>query len=143
MNQTISPTFHRTDFIQDVETGWYIRQPQRIAFGKLPERMKVEPTQDARIIANGAREVITGPFRAKRRTFFTGLIPLHMPGWCMGNDYEQRGGRKTNSLVLFRFSDSDRLLIVFYFTGWYIDNRERRAQFANEFARANAPLRSN
>jgi len=143
MNHTVSPTHHRTDFIQEVETGWYIRQPQRIAFGKLPERLKIEPTQDARILANGAREIITGPFRAKKRLFFTGIIPLHVPGWYIGNDYEQRRGRKVNSLVLLQFTDSDRMLNVFYFTGWFIDNRERRMQFANEFARTNAAPRSN
>jgi hypothetical protein len=143
MNATVTPTHHRTEFVQDIETGWYIRQPQRIAFGKIPERLKVERTLETRIQANGAREVITGPFREKRRTFFSGLIPLHVPGWFIGNDYEQRGGQKRNSLVLFRFSDTDRLLTVFYFTGWYIDNREKRAQYANEFARMNSVTRSN
>lgn len=143
MKPTVSPTHHRTDFTQDVETGWYIRQPQRIAFGKLPERLKIERTQEARILANGAREILTGPFRKKRRTFFTGIIPLELHGWYIGNDYEQRGGRKVNSLVLLRFGDSDHLLTVFYFTGWFIDNREKRMQFAHEFARMNAAPRSN
>jgi hypothetical protein len=135
MNATVLPNHHRIEFLMNVESGWYHRQPQRIAFGKLPDKLKVEKTIDPRIIANGAREVITGGFKAKKRTFFTGLIPLDIEGWFMGNDCEFRSGRKCISLVLFRFDNSDSELSVYYFTGWYKENPSERRQFSNQFAR--------
>ncbi|MBK6368454.1 MAG: hypothetical protein IPF64_01135 [Flavobacteriales bacterium] len=38
------------------------------------------------------------------------------------------------ALVLFRFTDNDANLTVFYFTGWYINSREERLKFARSFA---------
>jgi hypothetical protein len=122
----------------NIESGWYERQPQKIAFAKLPEKLKVERTIDPRIIANGAREIITGPFREKKRTFFTGVIPLRSDGWFQGNDYEQRGTKKVNSLVLFKFYERDSKLVVYYFTGYYIHSSEKRCQFSNIFSLTNS-----
>lgn len=134
MIPTVSPNFRMIEYRLNIESGWYERQPQKIAFSKLPEKLKVERTQDPRIAANGANEIITGGFRAKRRTFFTGIISLRVGGWYQGNDYELRGSRKTNSLVLFRFIENDAKMIVFYFTGYYIHSSDQRGQFSNHFA---------
>lgn len=138
MIPTVSPNYRTIEYLLNIESGWYERQPQKIAFAKLPEKLKVERTIDPRIIANGAREIITGGFRAKRRTFFTGVIPLRSEGWFQGNDYEQRGAKKVNSLVLFKFCESDSRLIVYYFTGYYIHSSEQRLQFSNHFSFANS-----
>jgi hypothetical protein len=135
MKNTVSPIHHLCTYSINIGSGWYDKQPQKISFGKLPERLKVEKTQDERIRSNGANEIIAGPFRQKRRTFFSGLVPLAESGWYAGNDYEFRNGRKTNSLVLFQFTDHDRILKVYYFNGWYKENRTERTQFSNEFAR--------
>lgn len=135
MSSTISPKFQLCQYAINISTGWYDKQPQRIAFGKLPERLKVEKTQDQRILSNGAQEIITGPVRQKKRTFFSGLVQLDAAEWYVGNDYEFRNGKKTNSLVLFQFKGHDQFLSIYYFTGWYIENRAERAKFCNEFAR--------
>lgn len=138
MIPTVSPNYRAIEYRLNIESGWYERQPQKLAFAKLPEKLKVERTIDPRIINNGAREIVTGGFRAKRRTFFTGVIPLRSEGWFQGNDYEQRGAKKVNSLVLFRFCESDSRLIVYYFTGYYIHSSEQRLQFSNHFSFANS-----
>lgn len=135
MSSTVSPKFQLCQYAINISTGWYDKQPQRIAFGKLPERLKVEKTQDPRILSNGANEIITGGFRQKKRTFFSGLVQLDAPGWYAGNDYEVRNGKKSISLVLFQFTGNDQFLSVYYFTGWYKENRAERAQFSNQFAR--------
>ena len=140
MIPTISPNYRTIDYMLNMESGWYERQPQRIAFGKLPDKLKVEKTQLSKIIHNGANEIITGPFREKRRTFFTGVIALRLGGWYLGNDYEQRGSKKINSLILFRFSERDAKLTAFYFTGYYLHSSEQRQQFSNQFAFANRNL---
>lgn len=138
MIPTVSPNYRAIEYRLNIESGWYERQPQKLAFAKLPEKLKVERTIDPRIVNNGAREIITGGFRAKRRTFFTGVISLRSEGWFQGNDYEQRGAKKVNSLVLFRFCESDSRLIVYYFTGYYIHSSEQRLQFSNHFSFANS-----
>ena len=131
-----NPKHHLCTYAINIDSGWYDKQPQKISFGKLPERLKVEKTQDERIRSNGANEIITGPFRQKKRLFFSGMVPLDAPGWYAGNDYEFRSGKKSNSLVLFQFTGGDQFLNVYYFNGWYIENRAMRTQFSNQFARS-------
>ncbi len=79
-------------------------------------------------------EVIHGPSKGGKWQFFTGLIPTDRAGWYFGNDREERGGIKVNSLVIFQFTDNDRTLIVTYYPGWYIHNREERVKFICAFA---------
>jgi hypothetical protein len=110
--------FHRITFDLDIDSGWYIRRPAPIHFAKVPGKLKVEQTG-----SNGSGtkvpNVITGPMRDKRRTFYTGLRQLPVEGWYVGNDYEQRNGRKVLSLVLFQFSADHAELTVYYFNGYY------------------------
>ena len=134
MSYPVSPSFRVINYALDPVTGWYVKEPQRIAFGKAPQRLKVEETQDAKIRANGARELIHGPQVNGKCPFLTGLVPLDVPGWHEGNAYEYRKGQGTRSLVLFRFTDRDAALTLFYFTGWYMQGREQRLQFAGDFA---------
>jgi hypothetical protein len=135
MKNTVLPNHHQCTYVINLGSGWYDKQPQKISIGKLPERLKVEKTQEERIRNNGANEIITGPFRQKKRTFFSGLVPLDAAGWYAGNDYEFRKGKKNNSLVLFHFTGADKYLHVYYFNGWYKENRAERMLFSNQFAR--------
>ena len=125
--------FHRVEFVLDLETGWYMRQPQPIHFAKLPAQLKVERTQLDKFRHQGADTIITGPMRDKRRTFYTGLRLLPVHGWHIGNDYEQRSGHKVLSLVLFEFSADSSRLTVYYFNGFYRADVEDRTQYAVEF----------
>ena len=134
MTHPVSPSFRVTHYALDGGTGWYLKEPQRIAFGKVPQRLKVEETQDPRIRANGARELIHGPEVGGKWKVFTGLVPLAVSNWYEGNAYEYRNGQGSRSLVLFRFTDHDAALTMLYFTGWYMQGREQRMQFANDFA---------
>lgn len=135
MSAPVSPRHHVVRYTLDTAAGWYVKEPQRIAFNRLPERLKVEETQDPNIRANGAREVIHGPQVRGKWPFFTGLVPFGVPGWYEGNAYTYRSGQGTRSLVLFRFTQRDAVLTLFHFTGWYLQGREQRLQFANDFAR--------
>lgn len=138
MTHPVSPSNRVIRYTLDPGTGRYLKDPQRIAFTKAPEYLKVEETRMQVIRDNGASEVIHGPSKGGRWQFFTGLIPTGRPGWYFGNDREERAGHKVNSLVIFQFTDNDRTLIVTYYPGWYIHNREQRVKFVCAFAdRAN------
>jgi hypothetical protein len=133
MTHPVSPSHRVICYTLDGASGWYVKEPLRIAFAKAPERLKVEETRIKAIRDNGASEVIHGPSKGGKWQFFTGLIPTDRTGWYFGNDREERGGRKVNSLVIFRFSDNDRTLTVAYFPCWYIHNREERVKFVLAF----------
>lgn len=134
MNANQWPKFRVIRYALDTASGWYAKEPSRIAFAKMPERLKVEETQDPRIRANGASEVIHGPAEGGKWKFFTGLVPAGLLEWNEGNAYEFRSGKGVRSLVLFRFTHGDAGLTVFFFTGWYMHSRERRLKMARAFA---------
>ncbi|MCI1753149.1 MAG: hypothetical protein LKM36_09855 [Flavobacteriales bacterium] len=121
---------HRITFDLDIDSGWYIRRPAPIHFAKLPGKLKVEQTQIERFRNQGAETIITGPMRDKRRTFYTGLRQLPVEGCYVGNDYEQRNGKKVLSLVLFQFSADHSELTVFYFNGYYKAASEDRSRYS-------------
>ena len=133
MDAPVFAKFHRITFDLDTDAGWYIRRPALLHFAKVPGKLKVERTQVDRFRNQGAEVVITGPMREKRRTFYTGLRSLPVVGWYIGNDYEQRNGRKVLSLVLFEFSADNAGLTLYYFHGFYRDDRENREQYAVAF----------
>lgn len=110
------------------ETGRYEKQPEKIPFLKLPFELKIEPTQKDYIIRQGAKEIITGRFKNKKREFFTGLIPIYKT-FFLGNDYEFINGQKKNSLIVFEFSESAEYLTIYYFNRFYKDYPEERLKF--------------
>ena len=133
MEQPAFAKFHRITFDLDIESGWYIRRPAPLHFAKVPGKLKVEQTQVERFRHQGAEVIITGPVREKRRTFYTGLRQLPLEGCYLGNDYEQRNGRKVLSLVLFQFSADYAELTVYYFNGFYRADAEDRSRYAVAF----------
>lgn len=135
METPVSAKFHRITFDLDRDAGWYIRRPELVPFAKVPEKLKVENTQEERFRNQGARTTITGPMRAKRRTFFSGMRALPVEQWYIGNDYEQRGGKKVLSLVLFHFSKDYAELTLYYFNGYYRAAVEDRTRWAVAFIR--------
>ena len=130
-----SPDYKGLRYLMNPESGRYEKQPTKIAFQKLPFELKVEPTQDPRIKAQGAEMVITGRFKNNKREFFSGLRPTAKPGWFYGNDYEFVKGQKINSLVIFSFSDDDAQLTVYYFNRFYKQSASDRETFVNLFIR--------
>ncbi len=110
------------------ESGRYEKQPEKTPFQKLPFELKVEPTQKDYIIQQGAKEIITGRFKNKKREFFTGLIPIQST-FFLGNDYEFINGQKKNSLIVFEFSDNNEFLTLNYFNRFYKDYPEERLKF--------------
>lgn len=115
------------------ETGYYQKEPQRIAFNKMPFELKVEPTQEEKIKLQGATEIIHGRKVKNKYLFFTGLISINSDGWFFGNDYEFITGQKKTSLVIFHFSEDNARLTVYYFNWYYIDNRTARIKFVSQF----------
>ncbi len=134
MSYPVSPSYRVVRYVLDPVTGWYVKEPQRIAFGKMPARLKVEETQDPKIRANGARELIHGPMENGKWAFFTGLVPVGRVGWYEGNAYEYRNGKGVRSLLAFQFTGNDANLTVFYFGGWYKHSREERMKVVRDFA---------
>lgn len=133
MSAPVIARHHCIEFDLDHDAGWFIRTPELVPFPKIPQRLKVERTQVERFRDQGADVVITGPMRAKRRTFYTGLRPLPVEGWYIGNDYELVNGKKVLSLVLFRFNDRKDHLTLYYFARYYRADREDRTRFAVDF----------
>jgi hypothetical protein len=115
------------------KTGRYEKEPSKVNFMKLPYELKVEETQDQRIKAQGAQNIITGRFVNKKREFFSGLRGTAFKHWYHGNDYEFVRGEKVNSLVLFRFSEQDEFLTVYYFNRYYKQSIEQRLELVNSF----------
>ncbi len=136
MNSAFSfPEFRKVVYLLNSETGKYEKQPERIPFNKLTNDLKVETTWEERIRNNGASQAITGRINKGKRLFFTGIIPVIENNWYMGNDYKFSNGVKSNSLVVFRFSDGVKRLSAYYFSNYYKFNREERTTFVLQFIR--------
>jgi hypothetical protein len=128
------PEYKTVVYVLNPDTGKYSKQPERIPFNKMPPELKVETTQDERIKANGANEIITGRIQNGKRLFFTGLVPiLNSSIWYYGNDYQIMPQGKKNSLVVFQFSPDNMQLNVYYFNSYYKHNRAERLQFVRYF----------
>jgi hypothetical protein len=133
-NEFKFPENYTIEYRLNTISGRYEKQPMRIEFNKLPNELKVERTQDKRIIANGATEIITGRIKGGKREFFTGLISLSSSkNFYYGNDYTFNNGTKKNSLVIFKFSEDNRQLIVYYFNSFYKESRQEREKFVQLF----------
>ena len=127
------PVYKEVTYRMNPATGYYEKQPQKIAFNKIPFELKVEPTQEEKIRHQGANEIIHGRIKNGKYQFFTGLIAVHSPGCYFGNDYEFIHGQKKNSLVVFHFSEDNSRLTVFYFNRFYKESRTERIKFVNDF----------
>jgi len=125
--------FKELVYINNPRTGYFEKQPQRIAFNKMPFELKVEPTQQKNIIANGATELIRSRQLNKKYLFFTGMIKTPCANWYFGNDYEYLKGLKKLSLVIFFFAADNTTLKVFYFNHFHKDSAQQRAKFVNDF----------
>lgn len=131
------PKYHESRYFMNPETGYFEKQAQRETFKKLPFELKVEPTQDERIKANGASDIIRGRVKDGKYTFFTGLIPTGFAGLYIGDHYKQ--GKK--SLVLFKFyGHNDAKLAVYFFNG-YIIYPKNRPGFVAQFVRMQKELK--
>jgi hypothetical protein len=130
-----TPDYKVLRYTMNPATGRYEKQPTRIAFNKLPYELKVEQTQDPRIKAQGAEQVITGRFVNKKREFFTGMRQTMLPGWYYGNDFEFVKDQKVNSLVIVAFTDDDARLTIYYFNRYYKQSADERESFVNAFIR--------
>jgi hypothetical protein len=121
-------------YVLNPDTGKYQKEPERVPFNKMPPVLKVENTQDPRIKANGANEIITGRIQNGKRLFFTGLVPIaNSSFWYYGNDYQITPQGKKNSLVIFEFSKDNRQMNVYYFNAYYKNSRDERIKFICEF----------
>jgi hypothetical protein len=130
---THSPNHTEVEFHLDIKTGWYLKQPSKLPFLKLPERLKVEKTQTETPKKNGAQIIIHGGKIKGKYKFYTGLRTTEIRNSFYGNDYEIRNGRKVNSLCIFDFNDSDTIVKVYYFNGYYIYNLEQLEHFIDGF----------
>jgi hypothetical protein len=124
------PEYKTVVYVLNPETGKYQKEPERVPFNKMPPILKVETTQDERIKANGANEIITGRIQNGKRLFFSGLVPVRNSSqWYYGNDYQMTPQGKKNSLVIFQFSQDNRQMNVYYFNSYYKHSRDERINF--------------
>jgi hypothetical protein len=115
------------------EFGYYEKQPQRVPFNKLPFELKVERTQLEKLKSQGAEQVICSRKKNGKYLFFTGLQKTCELNSFLGNDYTHIKDVKKNSIVVFSFSEGDKILTVYYFNLFYKDYPEERIRFVNDF----------
>lgn len=127
------PNYTEAKYKMNAATGYYEKQPEKIAFNKLPYELKVEVTMEEKIRSQGAKEIIHGRIKNNKYQFFTGLIPVGKPDCYVGNDYEFVNKVKKLSLVIFRFTEANSLLTLYYFNRYYKENREQRERFVLYF----------
>lgn len=126
------PKYHAIEYQNNPQTGRFEKLPSLIAFKKMPFDLKVETTQEQKIINQGARTIISGRIKEGKREFFTGLIPLSNTQF-IGNHYESIKGVKKLSLIIFEFTPDNSKLSVYFFNHYYIDNRSERLSFCTKF----------
>lgn len=127
------PNYTEAKYKMNAETGYYEKQPEKIAFNKLPFELKVEVTMEEKIRSQGAKEIIHGRKKDNKYLFFTGLIPTGLNDCYVGNDYEYVKGEKKLSLVIFRFTEANSMLTLYYFNRYYKESREQRERFVLYF----------
>lgn len=126
------PKYHAIKYQNNPQTGRFEKLPSLIAFKKMPFDLKVETTQEQKIINQGARTIISGRIKEGKREFFTGLIPLSHTEF-VGNHYESIKGVKKLSLIIFEFTPDNSKLSVYFFNHYYIENRDERLKFCIKF----------
>lgn len=127
------PDYKFLQYRYNPETGRYQKQPSKFAFQKMPFDLKIEQTRAQHIAGQGAEMIVTGRFVNKKREFFSGLRRTNSPNWFHGNDYEIVQGKKKMSLVVFRISNNDEFLNVYYFNRFYKESPQERAHLVNSF----------
>jgi hypothetical protein len=129
---SIIPNYHLSVFSNNVQTGYYEKQPEMMPFPKIPFELKVEETQ-RKDIKTHADKLIRGKEKTKSGNweFFNGLLNTSFPNWYCGNICDFYRGQKKTNLVIFRFSPDHSSLYVFYFTGYDKNNTEQRIKFVN------------
>jgi hypothetical protein len=129
---SIIPNYHLSVFSNNVQTGYYEKQPEMMPFLKIPFELKVEETQ-RKDIKTHADKLIRGKEKTKTGNwkFYNGLLNTSFPNWYCGNICDFYRGQKKTNLVIFRFSPDHSSLYVFYFTGYDKNNTEQRIKFVN------------
>ena len=118
-------------------TGYYTKsekQAEKTPLMRLPYEMRFEVTRAENIKYN-AGQVIHSRLKTKTGNyiFFTGLQETGLKNWYLGNDYEYRNGIKKISIVIFRFSEDNSRMTVFYFPHFDKPSTDLRLQFARSF----------
>lgn len=129
---SIIPNYHLSVFSNNIQTGYYEKQPEMMPFLKIPYELKVEETQRTDI-KTYADKIIRGKEKTKSGNwkFYNGLLNTSFPNWYCGNICDFYRGQKKTNLVIFRFSPDHSSLYVFYFTGYDKNNTEQRIKFVN------------
>jgi hypothetical protein len=126
------PEYKTIEFKNNPLTGRFEKQPSKFSFQKLPFDLKIEPTQEERIKKQGANVIITGRYKEKQRTFFTGLVPKDANTF-EGDHMEFYKGLKKKSLIIFVFAPDHSTMTVYFFNHYYKENRNERLKFCQQF----------
>lgn len=106
----------------------YTKQPTLVEEKRLPKRVVIEPTQRADLRRNGAIYVLHDGRKDGEHQFFTGLVPIDS-SLFFGNHFINA----KRNLLIFKFSDDFLEMSVYYFHGFYIDDRPQRIAFIIDF----------
>ena len=95
------------------ENGYYQLIECPIGFSKLPQELKIEPTQRPDLIANGANNVLRGRIKGGNYTFFTGLRHLHDRTFY-GNKEVSIKRKKWRMLIVAEVSSDNQILTLIW-----------------------------
>ena len=128
-----TPDYKHLLFTLNPETGYFEMIRGEMGFIKVPNELKLEPTQK--------REQIKSDYLIRSRQkdgkfpFFTGLLQTGFSSWYFGDFYEIKHGIKRNSFILFHFSNDLTRFEMFFFNHYKL-YPDKRAQFIRDFVTA-------
>jgi len=128
MNTITLPDCRKYSYRLNFDTGCYEVQELPITTVKLPQILKVEPTQKKDRIRT--EHLVRGRHGKWDKTILTGLATIEgCNNWFYGDHFVY--GSK--NFLLFRFELGNRELIVYYFNSYYPQNRTIRRRIIQEF----------
>lgn len=135
MEKTFNNIHYKTiTYKLNSDNGYFEKVPQLINFKKLPNDLKIEPSQKAFLKQQGAELVIRGRMKYGKYLFFSGLRPVDESNEkFIGNDCEFVRGLKVLSLIVFSLNQNKNELTAYYFNRFYKDKRDERLTFVLEF----------
>lgn len=128
--KTGTPEYKQLIFKLNPETSYYQLIRGVLGFTKVPDELKVEPTQRKEIIKSDY--IIRGRIQNGRYSFFTGLLKTNFDGWYFGDYFEIHNGNKKNSFILFHFSPDQTRFEMYYFNHFKLYPK-RRGIFIRDF----------
>jgi len=124
------PKAKRFIFRLNSDTGYFDRIEGDESFTKIPSELRIENT--VRTDQIHSKVICRGRTKNNSLAFFTGIIPLEN-SFYYGDHLDVNASKsKKRSFILFHLSESNTILMIFFFNQYEVFPHRRR-KFSNEF----------